>query len=120
MSTTPLSAIAPAQPGAAFLKELFSGAAPRDFAVRFSDGSTWEAEPGQPTRFTIVLKHPGAVRNMFWPPNIISVAEAYLFDDFDVEGDMLAYGEFCDRLDDYGATLPILKKLKYAWQLWRM
>jgi cyclopropane-fatty-acyl-phospholipid synthase len=120
MSTSQLQTRTPAPPGAAFLQDLFSGVSPRDFAVRFSDGTTWEADPGQPTRFTLVLKHPGAVRNMFWPPNIISVAEAYLFDDFDVEGDVLAYGQFCDRLDDYGATLSILTKLKYAWRLWRM
>ena len=28
-------------------------------------GTTWDAEPGRPTRFTLVLKHPGALRSMF-------------------------------------------------------
>jgi cyclopropane-fatty-acyl-phospholipid synthase len=33
-----------------------------------------------------VLKHPGALRSMFWPPGEISMAEAYIYDDFDIEG----------------------------------
>jgi cyclopropane-fatty-acyl-phospholipid synthase len=106
--------------GIAFLKELFAGVSPRDFAVRFWDGTTWEPEPEQAARFTIVLKHPGAVRNMFWPPNIISVGEAYLNDDFDVEGDMVAYVRFCERLEDHEKTLSLVTKLSYAWRLWRM
>ena len=69
---------------------------PRDFAVRFWDGSTWDADK-EPTRFTLALKHPGALRSMFWPPNELSVAEAYLRDDYDIEGDI----EACFPVADY-------------------
>ena len=106
--------------GVAFLKELFGRVPQRDCAIRFWDGSVWEPEPGQPTRFTFVLKHPGAVRNMFWPPSVLSVAEAYIFDDFDVEGDMPAFYRFCNCLDDRAEALTLLTKLRYAWRLWRM
>ena len=107
-------------PGIAFLKELFGGVPNRDCAVRFWNGTTWEPEAGQPTRFTFVLKHPGAVRNMFWPPRFLAVSEAFLFDDFDLEGDVTAFCRFCERLEDYSNTFSLLKKLKSAWCLWQM
>jgi hypothetical protein len=71
----------------AFLENLLGDYRPRDFAVRLSDGTTWDfLEPGRPARFTLMLKHPGALRSMFWPPNEISLAEACIYDDFDIEG----------------------------------
>src|SRR5262249_38423034 len=72
----------------AFLQFLFAEYRPRDFAVRFWDGTGWDPDPGQPARLTLVFKHPGAVRAMFWPPRGLSIAEAYLYDDYDVEGDI--------------------------------
>jgi cyclopropane-fatty-acyl-phospholipid synthase len=87
----PLSTAAPAEeirPALTFLRELSRGA-PRDFAVRFWNGWVWEPEEGQPARCTIVLKHPGAVRQMFWVVNKASFGEAYIYDDFDIEGDIL-------------------------------
>lgn len=71
-----------------FLKVLLAGLHPRDFAIRLWDGSTWEEEPGEPRRFTMVLKHPGALRSLFRSPSELSLGEAYLYDDFDIEGDI--------------------------------
>jgi cyclopropane-fatty-acyl-phospholipid synthase len=76
------------QQNLSFLKFLLDDYHPRDFAIRFWDGSCWEAEPGQPTRYTLVLNHPGAVRAMFWPPSGLTLGEAYIYEDFDVEGDL--------------------------------
>jgi cyclopropane-fatty-acyl-phospholipid synthase len=73
----------------AFLRELFSDY-PRDFAVRLWEGSIWEPDAGREARFTIVLRHPGAARAMFWPPGELTLAEAFLYDDFDVEGELMA------------------------------
>jgi cyclopropane-fatty-acyl-phospholipid synthase len=73
-----------------FFHGLLGGYQPRDFAVRFWDGTLWEADPGQSTRFTLVIRHPGALRRMFWLPNEVTLGEAYLRDDFDVDGDMEA------------------------------
>jgi cyclopropane-fatty-acyl-phospholipid synthase len=81
-----------------FLKDILGGYEPRDFAVRFWDGTVWEAEPGQPARFTLVLKHAGALRCMFWPPGELSLAEAYIHDDFDVEGRIEAVFPLADHL----------------------
>ncbi len=78
------------QPALAFLQELSQGFPSRDFAVRFWNGWVWQPEAGQEARATIVLRHPGAVRQMFWQPNKAAFGEAYIFGDFDVEGDILA------------------------------
>ncbi len=74
-----------------FLEKLFQAYGPRDFAVRFWDGSSLDADPGQTTRYTLALKHPGAVRRMFTPFNKIGLGEAYIYDDYDIEGDILAF-----------------------------
>jgi len=79
------------------LEELLGSYHPRNFAVRLWDGTTWEAEPGQPTRFTLVLQHPGALRMMFLPPNELSLGEAYIYNDFDIEGDIHAIYPLADH-----------------------
>lgn len=76
-------------PALTFLRELSQGA-PRDFAVRFWNGWVWELDDGREAKCTIVLKHPGSVRQMFWVVNKASFGEAYIYDDFDIEGDILA------------------------------
>ncbi|MGH8923643.1 MAG: class I SAM-dependent methyltransferase [Acidimicrobiia bacterium] len=43
---------------------------------------------------TLVLRHPGAWRSLLVPPNNLTAAEAYLYDDVDVEDDMVALMEF--------------------------
>lgn len=73
-----------------FLKNLFCDYEPRNFAVRFWDGSTWDEEPGIKKDFILILKHPGALRSMFLLPNDLSLGEAYIHDDFDIEGDIEA------------------------------
>jgi cyclopropane-fatty-acyl-phospholipid synthase len=99
----------------AFIYQLLGSYHPRDFAVRFWDGSTWEPEPGQTARFTIVLRHPGSLRRMFWPPTGLTVGEAYIYDDFDVEGDIEGIFELADHLLDqpWGAT----DLMRYGLQL---
>jgi cyclopropane-fatty-acyl-phospholipid synthase len=72
----------------AIIRDVLGDYHPRDFAVRLWDGTTWGAEPGQPARFTLVLNHPGALRKMLLPPMELALGEAYIYGDFDVEGDM--------------------------------
>jgi cyclopropane-fatty-acyl-phospholipid synthase len=88
MTTTRISEDSAATTSLVFLRDVFANYHPRDFAVRLWNGQLWPPEPGQQARFTMVLKHPGALRRMFWPPTELTAAEAYLHDDFDVEGDI--------------------------------
>jgi cyclopropane-fatty-acyl-phospholipid synthase len=70
----------------AALRTLFGEPDERDFAVRYWDG-TIEGPTGNPS-LTLVLKHPGALRRMLLPPTELSVTEAYIRDDIDVEGEL--------------------------------
>jgi cyclopropane-fatty-acyl-phospholipid synthase len=72
------------------LHEIFSDLHPRNFAIRLWDGTTWEQEAGQDARFTMVLTHPGSLRKMLMHPNELTLGEAYIYNDFDVEGDIEA------------------------------
>jgi cyclopropane-fatty-acyl-phospholipid synthase len=64
----------------------------RDFAVRLWDGTEWKPVGGRPARFTLVLNHPGSLRAMLAQPwqLQLSLAEAFLYGDVDIEGDLEA------------------------------
>ena len=68
----------------------------RDFQVRFWDGTEWGAETR--TRFTLLLKHPGALRAMFSSPSELTLGEAYIHDDFDIQGDIEAVFDLANYL----------------------
>ena len=51
-------------------------------------------------RFTLVLRHPGALRAMFWPPNELHARRGILHDDYDIEGDIEAVFPVADYLLD--------------------
>lgn len=86
----------PARLGDGLLDKLFAEYPSRDFQIRLWDGSTWGAVE-QP-RFTLVLKHPEALRRMFLDPSELAIGEAYIYDDFDVEGDIEAAFVLSDYL----------------------
>jgi len=72
------------------LQDVLSSAPAGNIAIRLWDGTTWKPDPAEPTRCTLVLQHPGALRRMFIPPNEMSLGEAYLYNDFDIEGEIEA------------------------------
>lgn len=59
---------------------------PRDFTVRLWNGTVLPSSG--PSHFTIVLNHPGALRRMLLPPSDLTLGEAFIRGDFDVEGDL--------------------------------
>ena len=79
-----------------FLDKVFSASPFKAFNVKLWDGTVWQ--PAKiPPRFTLELKHPGALRRMFWAPNELSLGEAYIYGDFDIHGDI----ESCFKLSEY-------------------
>ena len=107
-----------AQRALAFLSDVLGNLRPRDFGIRLWDGSTLEPESGHSARFTLVLKHPGALRRMFLPATELTLREAYIYDDFDVEGEMeAAFG-----LGTYltGGTRSLAERLALGWRLLRL
>ena len=96
------------------LRELLSTYPTREFAVRLWDGTTWP-EQGKTPRFVLVLNHPGALRRMFLPPSEVRLGEAYVYGDFDVEGDLVAAFRLADHFQQL--SLGTGGGLHLAWQL---
>jgi cyclopropane-fatty-acyl-phospholipid synthase len=70
------------------LDEVLGDYPERDFQVRMWDGTAWGA--AEHPRFSLVLNHPSALRSLFSGPSRLSLGEAYIYGDFDVEGDISA------------------------------
>jgi cyclopropane-fatty-acyl-phospholipid synthase len=95
-----------------FLQEVLGNVHPRDFSFRLWDGSVWNAEPGEPSRFTMVLRNPGALRTLFWSPSELALGEAYLYNDLDIEGDLSSAFFLADRL--VRIRLGLAERLRFA------
>jgi cyclopropane-fatty-acyl-phospholipid synthase len=95
------------------LGELFSGADLAEVGVRLWDGSPWP--DGRSRRATLVLNHPGALRRMFLPGSEVGLAEAYLYNDFDIEGDIEVVFGLRDALTSLSKHFS--GKLKLGWKL---
>lgn len=78
---------------AALIERFFPS--PRNFDVRLADGSVLSG--GLPPVFTLVLTHPGALRRMGSPPVALSMAESFVYGDFDIEGDIVGAFSATDR-----------------------
>ena len=68
---------------------VFGRAGSRSFSVRYWDGVTEDART-LPSPFTLVIARAGALRRMLLPPNELSIIEAALSGDVEIEGDMEA------------------------------
>ena len=88
---------------AAAVMDRLAGDQGRDFAVRLWNGEVLPPLTGQPAPFTIVLRHPGALRRMFLPPGELTLAEAYLNDDYEIEGDMVQAMGLAARVVNFSA-----------------
>jgi cyclopropane-fatty-acyl-phospholipid synthase len=71
------------------LEWLFGRLERRDFDMRLWNGEVLSGNTGY-AAFTLVLNHPGALRAMFRPPIELSLGEAFIYNDFDIEGDIHA------------------------------
>jgi cyclopropane-fatty-acyl-phospholipid synthase len=92
------------------LAGLFGPPPSRSFAVRFWDG-TVDAPTGRDAAFTLVLRGPGALRRMLLPPTEMSIVDAYLFGDIDVEGDMEAAASLGDLVASRIASVRTVLRL---------
>ncbi len=84
------------------LQDFFGSADVPAFAVRLWEGTVWQSRPDaqEPLRFTLVLQHAGALRKMFLPPSELNLGEAYIYNDFDIEGDIVAVFPLGDQIMD--------------------
>lgn len=97
------------------LEELFGPADQRHFGVRLWNGdSDMPAASAQPP-FTVVLHDAGSLRRMLLPPSELSMIEAYLRGDIDVEGDLESASTIADgvaqRLRSVGTLARLTRRL---------
>jgi cyclopropane-fatty-acyl-phospholipid synthase len=73
-----------------FLERVLGQYDRQNVAVRLWDGTIWRntGDHRSPAPFTLALKHPAALRRMFLPPTERRLAEAYIYGDFDIEGEI--------------------------------
>jgi cyclopropane-fatty-acyl-phospholipid synthase len=91
------------------LSEVFVGCPLENVGVRLWDETAWPDD--RPRSAILVLKHPGSLSRMFLPGTEVGLAEAYLHNDFDIEGDIEAAFEVGDfllsRRDDWKKKLKL-------------
>ena len=78
------------------LSEIFAGCSLEKVSVRLWDGTAWPDK--RPRSAVLALKHYEALSRMFLPGTEAGLAEAYLHNDFDIEGDIEAAFEIADFL----------------------
>lgn len=98
------------------LRDLFKDEALQKVGVRLWDGTRWPDDRPRPT--TLLLNHPGALRSMFLPGTEVGLGEAYLYNDFDVEGNLEAVFSLADELAQ--DVNGVLQKLRAARDLLRL
>jgi cyclopropane-fatty-acyl-phospholipid synthase len=90
------------------LYEIIGKEGGEEVGVRLWDGTEWP-QSGAHRPVWLVLQHPGALRAMFLAGTELALAEAYLYDDFDIQGDIISVFRLADRLAD--TTLGWRKKI---------
>ena len=84
-------------------------------AMRAWNGEVWGPEDA---RATIMLNHPGALRALLLPASELTVGEAYIYDDVDIEGSIHEVVEFVARLrSTRGRRLASLRLFQHLRKL---
>jgi cyclopropane-fatty-acyl-phospholipid synthase len=78
------------------LEQLAEGYHGVPFAVRFWNGSAWGNT--RDARFTLVLNQPSALRQMLLDASELALGEAFIYGDFDIQGDIEDAFELADHL----------------------
>jgi cyclopropane-fatty-acyl-phospholipid synthase len=98
------------------LQELLPEEVFRELSVRLWDGTQWPDSNPRPA--TIVLNHPGALRSMLLPGTEVGLGEAYLYDDFDAEGNLEAIFGLADNMaKDINGVLTKIRAARSLLQL---
>lgn len=91
----------PAAVTVGLLEMIFGGGRDLPFQFRLWNGRRWPEDVEAMPRFTIVLNHPGALRQMFLPPRESTVSRAYALGHFEIEGDVIAAVGLADTIQHY-------------------
>ena len=95
------------------LDQLLGCDASRQVGVRLWNGTLWPSDASRPV--TLILRHGDALRAAFLPGTQLALAEAYLYDDVDIVGDIESLFGLVDTLA--AATSGWRKKLRVVRDL---
>jgi cyclopropane-fatty-acyl-phospholipid synthase len=98
------------------LRELLTEDATRAIGVRLWDGTCFPDDAARPA--TIVLNHPGALRSLLLPGSEVGMAEAYLYNDCDIEGNLEALFELEHLVE--AKPISAIGKVRAAGQLLKL
>jgi cyclopropane-fatty-acyl-phospholipid synthase len=98
------------------LEELFKAEFRQGIQVQLWDGTLWP--DAQPRSVTLVLKHPGALREMLISGTELGMGEAYIYNDIDVLGDFEKIFGLADALTKQ--ITSIRKQVRLARPLMRL
>lgn len=94
------------QPGRAkILDSLFQDYGGPAFSIRLWDGWTWTLLRGQRPAFTIVIETPGALTSLVAEPNEVTLGEAFVNHELEVEGDIFSVFSVAEHLLNRPRTL---------------
>lgn len=79
-----------------FFHRLFTAYGVCEFSVRFSDGTNLASTPR--SKFTLVINAPGVLEKILKCPDELTLGEAFICGDLDVEGDFDAALQFAELL----------------------
>jgi len=79
---------------------IFGPTSERGFAVGYWDGTFEPAGKTSSPEFSIAFQRPGALRRMLLPPSELSIVEAFLDGDVDIEGNIEAAIHLGDTIGD--------------------
>ena len=104
----------------ALLDDLLGSYDASDFAVRLWDGTVWTSNPeaSSAAGVTLVLTHPGSLRRALLRPSELGLAECYVANDIDIEGNtelLLSVGDWLLR-----QKRTLLDKLRLGRRLLRL
>jgi cyclopropane-fatty-acyl-phospholipid synthase len=85
-------------------------------SIKLWDGTLYPDSKPRPC--TITLHHPGSLRAMFEKQDALNLAEAYLFDHFNFEGDLAVLFDVSEQMGK--VELSLAKKAKLASMLLRL
>lgn len=105
----------PADAALSALREVLAPPVPQIFRIRLWDGTEWAPE-GADIRFTLIVRRPGALRNLARPGNEAALAEAYLRGELEVEGDVFSAAEVGRAIAEKPRGL--LERARIGFHLW--
>lgn len=81
-----------------FVQELLKDYHPRNFSVELWDGTLWPPEPNQFRRFAWHINDPGALRRAIVSASEVTLGEAFVRKDFEIDGDIEGVFPLADYL----------------------